>query len=105
MTKNWFEELFGFVESDRTTIISELAVEGNRLRSIRHGTQWACGRLDIISLSDLLNQSSQIASAGPKIKVSEVIGDAKSLHADPANAGALFQWHLNSICSRWCRPP
>jgi len=89
---NWFERLFGFTESDRSAVYNELEVEGTTLRSKRRGTEWTCGKLEIRSLEDLRRQHHGWArTTGSRIKVSEVVGDAKALHADSANAGALFQ--------------
>ena len=50
---NWFERLFGFTESARTTVYNELEVVGSTLRSKRRGTEWTCGKLEIVSLADL----------------------------------------------------
>ncbi len=89
---NWFERLFGFTESDRNAVYNELEVGGNTLRSKRRGTEWTCGKLEIRSLADLRRQHHGLTrTTGSQIKVSEVVGDAKALHADSANAGALFQ--------------
>lgn len=89
---NWFERLFGFTESDRSAVYNELEVEGNTLRSKRRGTEWTCGKLEIRSLADLRRQHHGLKrTTGSRIKVSEVVGDAKAFHADSANAGALFQ--------------
>ncbi len=92
MSGNWFERLFGFAESNRATVHSELEVEGNTLRSKLRGTQWTCGRLEILSLADLRGRHNGLQlTNGSRISVSEVVGDAKALHAELANAGALFQ--------------
>lgn len=89
---NWFERLFGFTESNRATVHSELELEANKLRSKLRGTQWTCGRLEILSLAELRHRQDRLQiTSGDRLKISEVVGDAKSLHADPANAGALFQ--------------
>ena len=89
---NWFERLFGFTESSRSMVNSELEVKGNSLRSKLRGTEWTCGKLEIPSLADLRSQHNALQLAtGSQIKVSEVVGDAKALHVELANAGALFQ--------------
>ena len=89
---NWFERLFGFTESDPTAVYSELEVEGNTLRSKLRGTEWTCGKLEIPSLADLRSRNNGLKrTSGARIKISEVVGDATALHADAANAGALFQ--------------
>jgi len=89
---NWFERIFGFTESDRAAVYRELEVKGNTLRSKLRGTQWTCGKLEILSLTDLRSRQNGLSSTtGAQLKVSEVVADAKALHADSANAGALFQ--------------
>jgi hypothetical protein len=92
VTGNWFERLFGFTESNRATVHSELEVVGNTLRSKLRGTEWTCGKLEILSLADLRSRHNGLQrTTGSEIRVSEVVGDAKALHADSVNAGALFQ--------------
>ena len=89
---NWFERLFGFTESSRSMVHSELEVKGNSIRSKLRGTEWTCGNLEITSLADLRSQHKGLQlTTGSQIKVSEVVGDAKTLHVELANAGALFQ--------------
>lgn len=92
LSGNWFERLFGFTESGRAAVYSELEVEGNILRSKLRGTEWTCGKLEILSLADLRSRQNGLSSTtGAQLKVSEVVADAKALHADSVNAGALFQ--------------
>jgi hypothetical protein len=92
VTGNWFERAFGFTESGRAAVFSELEVDGSTLRSKLRGTEWTCGKLEIIALKDLRSQINGLKSiTGGRLKISELVGDAKALHADPANAGALFQ--------------
>ncbi len=90
--RNWFERQFGFAETDRGTVHKKLAVEGTTLRSKVTDERWTYGSLEIVALSEL---RSRVQSKTPvkkdAIKVSELIGDAKSLHLDPENAGAVFQ--------------
>lgn len=90
--QNWFERLFGFRESNRATVLSELAIEGSKLRSRRAAGEWNCGRLEVVSLAELRGRQIEVVSNGAAhIKVSEVVGDAQALHANPVNCGALFQ--------------
>ncbi len=92
MCKDWFEKLFGFSESDRETVYSELEVEGTTLRSKNRGTEWACGRLEVVSLADVRHRLNDVPNqSSSRITVSEVVGNAQSLHADATNAGAMFQ--------------
>ena len=89
---NWFERLFGFTESDRAAIYDEFEVEGATLRSKSRGTEWTCGTLELVSLADLRRRLNELPTdIGSRIRVTELVGDAKALHADSANAGAVFQ--------------
>lgn len=89
---NWFERQFGFTESDRVTVLKELDVIGNVLRAKQGGSEWICGKLEIVSLEELRHRQATLPSKnGPGIKVAEIVGDAKALHLQSANAGALFQ--------------
>lgn len=89
---NWFERQFGFTESDRATVLKELEVTGNVLRAKRSGSKWICGKLEIVSLGELRHRQTNLPSKiGTRIKVAEIVGDAKALHLESANAGALFQ--------------
>ncbi len=92
LSGNWFERVFGFTESGRAAVYSELEVEGSLLRSKLRGTEWTCGKLEILSLADLRSRQNGLSSStSAQLKVSEVVADAKALHADSVNAGALFQ--------------
>jgi hypothetical protein len=89
---NWFERIFGFTENGHAAVHRELEVEGNTLRSKLRGTEWTCGKLEIVTLADLRRRHDRLNStAGAQLKVSEVVADAKALHADSRNAGAMFQ--------------
>jgi hypothetical protein len=89
---DWFEQLFGFTETDRRTVHSMLEVDGATFRSRQNELQWTCGKLEVISLAELRCRRDEIIGSKPsQIRVSELIGNVKLFHADPANAGALFQ--------------
>ena len=89
---NWFERMFGFTESNRESVHSELQVDGTNLRSKKTDAAWVCGKLEIVSLADLRERMRGLTpNRGNTIKVSELIGDAKALHADSKAAGAFFQ--------------
>lgn len=90
---NWFERLFGFTETDRAKVHRELFVDGNLLRARNSDAAWTCGELEIASLHDLRERALNAGSAskGRRLQISEIVGDARALHADPQNAGALFQ--------------
>lgn len=68
-----------------------MRVEGDRLVSTENGASYACGRLEIPSLAELREKVAASAFPPSPSNCREVVADAQSLHADPANAGALFQ--------------
>ena len=85
---DWFEDLFGFRES-REDVYRWLTVEGEVLRPAKNGREWGCGRLETPSLGEL-RERVQVGGRGP-LTVRNVVGEAGRLHANGANAGALFQ--------------
>jgi hypothetical protein len=89
---NWFERMFGFTESNRESVHSELEVDGINLRSKKTDAAWICGKLEIVSLAELRERMRGLnPNRGNAIKVSELVGDAKALHADSKATGAFFQ--------------
>ncbi len=91
MKAGYFEKLFGIRERDYAEVQQRLRVEGDRLVSAVNGAAYACGRLEIPSLGELREQVAASALPPRPSTCREIVADAQSLHADPANAGALFQ--------------
>ena len=87
----WFEDLTGFVEESPAQVRAKLEVDGNRITSRVNGKSVVYGRLQTPSLAELRSATSKFQLPSGQIKVRELIADAKTLHADPDNAGALFQ--------------
>lgn len=89
----WFERLFGFAEVDAATVHQALEVAGPVLRTRAGDQQWVCGRLEVVDLASLRERAAEtiVAWTGQPLRVSECVGDARALHADPQQAGALFQ--------------
>ena len=83
----WFERLTGFVETDREAVHSHLVHEGHVLRSLVNGRSIGIGHLSTPNLAEL---RSAVADCGPG-EITDVVGDVRELHRDPANAGAVFQ--------------
>lgn len=88
----WFEALTGFEEKSPDQVRSNITVDGEILISQVNGKGAACGRLEIPTLGELherveLNEGGR----GGRMTVREIVADVQALHADPANAGALFQ--------------
>ncbi len=84
---NWFTALTGLTSDAAATVRDGIVVEGDTLVMRANGRRLVAGRLDMVSLSDLPPPLQ-----GPRwIRLREVVADVQSLHADPANAGAVFQ--------------
>ena len=89
---DWFEELFGFRETDPPTVYSHLAVEGSTLRSSANGKSYGIGRLETPTLDELRSRANHSAERENKaLRVRNVVGGAGELHAVEENAGAFFQ--------------
>lgn len=87
----WFEDLTGFVEESSAQVRANLEVKGNRIESRLNGKSFIYGQLQIPSLAELRSTVTTSELPSGQIKIREVIADAKTLHADSSNAGALFQ--------------
>jgi hypothetical protein len=82
-----FDRLFGFAETSGDDVRAKLIHNGDTLTSTVNGATYRCGHLTTPSLGELRGA----APSGGRLTVREVVGDVQTLHADPANAGALFQ--------------
>ncbi|MCC5848526.1 MAG: hypothetical protein JJU29_10550 [Verrucomicrobia bacterium] len=91
MTPDLFKQLFGFPERSPDEVRQGLQVEDERLVSRVNGAAHAFGRLEIPSLVELRSRVKALNPDPLPSTCREIVADAQSLHADPANAGALFQ--------------
>ena len=87
----WFEDLTGFSENNPEQVRSNLSLEGSTLISKVNGRELICGRLETPTLAELRERLPNVKSGTRQITVRELVADIQALHADPANAGALFQ--------------
>lgn len=87
----WFEQLTGFREESPEQVRDSLTLSGNTLTSLVNGREMIYGQLETPMLSDLRTRVQPHQSSDGSLKIREVVGDVQQLHADPANAGALFQ--------------
>lgn len=87
----WFEDLTGFPEKEPDQVRRNLSLEGSTLVSKTNGRELICGRLETPSLAELRDRLPSAEGGAGKITVQEIVADTQVLHADPANAGALFQ--------------
>lgn len=89
---NWFEALTGFREGSYDATKAQLAVDGNRLRSKVNGLTYDAGVLSTPSVRELREKALAATEQLPgEIKVSNVVGDVRGMHALTENRGALFQ--------------
>jgi hypothetical protein len=87
----WFEALTGFHEISPNQVRENVTVDGDTLTSLVNHKTFTCGHLEIPSLKELRNRVESSRLTPGRLSVREVIGNAQDLHADPANAGCLFQ--------------
>lgn len=87
---DWFEDITGFRERPYAETQAALSVADGELVSTHSPRRCAVGRLETPSLADLRQRSASDLPAG-ELRVSVVNADARNLHCDPANRGALFQ--------------
>ncbi len=79
----------GFAERDDVRAL--ITVEGERMTSTVNGRSFGCGRLETPRLADLRARMARLGAASGRPTLREVVGDVGRLHADPKNAGAVFQ--------------
>lgn len=89
--QTWFERLVGFSEQSPQYVRKNLRVDGQTMTSTVNGRSFNCGMLETASLNSLRARIADHGRHQDRIQVRELIGDATALHADPSNAGALFQ--------------
>ena len=87
---NWFEAITGFPEVSYVQTQRRLRVVMGQLTSEASARSFAVGSLEMPSLGELRARTARLAQAG-RSSASIVQGDVRKMHADPANAGALFQ--------------
>ena len=86
---NWFEQLFGFEEGPYPWTQKQFEVDGPWLTSKHIDRRYQFGHFSTPTISEL--RKSVKRNIGPSTLSHEVVGDALLLHADPANAGDMFQ--------------
>lgn len=91
LRNDWFTELTGFSERSPDEVRDNIELRGTKIVSRVNGATYESGKLEIVSLLDLRNRVIATGGGAGKLKLEEVIGDSKSIHADPRNAGAVFQ--------------
>jgi hypothetical protein len=87
----WFEKLTGFAEKSPGQVRANLEINDKVITSRINGKSFICGQLETPSLAKLRSNVLKNKVPSGKLKTREVIGDAKALHTETDNAGALFQ--------------
>jgi hypothetical protein len=88
---DWFCRILGFEERTPSQVRENLVLDGTRLHSVVNDATFECGRLEIVSLHDLRERVASHRTSGGRLRLSDLVGDARALHVDPGSAGALFQ--------------
>jgi len=86
----WFQRLTGIDEESPTQVRNQLTIDGNCL-VCPSGKRIVFGRLETPQLSDLRQSVAALSIQPIRSAIREVVGDVRVLHADGADAGALFQ--------------
>ena len=88
----WFEELTGFREGGADQVHKNLSIDGPTMVSKVNGKVFLWGSLETPPLGELRKRISSLSGGRSQgIKLREIIADTQALHADPSNAGSLFQ--------------
>ena len=89
---DWFEQLTGFKELGYEETRRNLEVLDDQLRSRVNRRSYGIGRLETPTLGELRARAIQtIGDFGGNLSITNISGDIRTLHADPANANAVFQ--------------
>ena len=92
MAATWFEDLTGFQELPYEETRRNLEVVGKTIRSRINNRSYAIGELKTPSLKELRNEAAKaVGGLAGTLNVSNVVGDVKRMHRDPANRHAMFQ--------------
>jgi hypothetical protein len=88
---DWFEKLFGFREGNYEFTRQQMQIQGSTLRSRVNGRIFGIGELELVSLHDLRDRTSNHRACQGTLKAQIVRGDVRQMHQSPAYGGALFQ--------------
>lgn len=87
---SWFRELTGVDEKSPASVREQLSIDGDCL-VCPGDKRIAFGRLETPTLKELRLAAQSLGKPIGRICVREVVGDVQQMHADAANANALFQ--------------
>lgn len=98
----WFDVLTGFPERSGDDVRSRLRLDGTQFTSLTNRRTFDAGSFATPSLSQLRQQTS--TGTGRQLRVTELVGDVRSLHQDPANDNAVFQVASQFNCLEMAAP-
>ena len=87
----WFKKLTGFKEQNGDQVRANLKVNGTTMTSLVNGKTFECGKLEIASLKDLKTATKPPSFYQDQLKIEELVGNIKHIHADSASKGVVFQ--------------
>ena len=89
---DWFETLFGFVETSPEVVRENIELHDGCLRSKINGKSYHIGQLTTPSLQELRLAAREVSTSHQgRLTLQNVTGDIRSFHCKPSNANALFQ--------------
>ena len=109
---DWFSDLFGFAETDPSSVHTFLSVErdvgrgGDVLVSKVNGHRYFVGQFACPSLGELRKRAAALPKeeGGPPLSVEIVYGDVSRFHAEPENRLAVFQAASQFNCLEFVGP-
>ncbi|MCB0077270.1 MAG: hypothetical protein KDD73_07565 [Anaerolineales bacterium] len=87
---SWFERLTGIEEQSHEQVQAQLSIAGEWL-VCPNRRRYRMGRLEMPTLGELRQRVAALPVERGTLALREVVADVKTLHAESANAGALFQ--------------
>ena len=95
----WFEDLTGIRETTPDEVRAQIIVEGPRLTSAANGRTFTWGSFETPTLAELRAAVPKLPARRRPV-LTQIVGDVRELHRDPANTGALFQVASQFKCAR-----
>lgn len=81
----------GFEDTKYQDVKDKIVVEANRLKSLVNDKSYQYGKLEVLTLEELVKLSHPREIYKEKIKVSQIVANVQDLHTDIENENALFQ--------------
>lgn len=98
----WFDELTGFPELSADDVRTNLKCDGTRLISLANQQAFEAGNFSTPTLADL--RSTTTPQTGFQLRISEMVGDIRSIHQDEHNADSVIQVASQFNCLEMAAP-